>query len=191
MKQNASFLMIALSSVFILAGIGRSTAQTPSPATQPTAETKPKPAATPSAKTAEEWQNESKRIFRQVRDSFEKHLRDRLGTTDDEWKVLLPKIEKVSKLGQEAGTAKWWLPDAEPPDLTKPPTQTDMMKASQNLQKILINPDVKTEDLQAAMKAYRDAKAATKEKLVKAQAELKELLTVKQEATLLSMGLLE
>jgi hypothetical protein len=46
-------------------------------------------------------------------------------------------------------------------------------------------------DVKAKMAALREARAAAKQDLTKAQAELKELLTQKQEATLLMMGMLE
>ena len=47
------------------------------------------------------------------------------------------------------------------------------------------------DDLKAKMTALREARAQARQQLTQAQAELKELLTAKQEAALVMMGLLE
>ena len=47
------------------------------------------------------------------------------------------------------------------------------------------------EELKSKMTALRDARTKAREELTKARGELKELLTAKQEAALLVMGVLE
>jgi Spy/CpxP family protein refolding chaperone len=59
------------------------------------------------------------------------------------------------------------------------------------LQTTLDNKDAKPEEIKAKLTALRDARNKAKEDLTKAQADLKELLTQRQEAVLVNMGLLD
>jgi Spy/CpxP family protein refolding chaperone len=67
----------------------------------------------------------------------------------------------------------------------------DIEKKSQALQTLLDNKQAKPEAVAASLKAYRDARAKTRQDLAKAQQELRDLLTVRQEAQLVTMGILE
>jgi hypothetical protein len=135
-----------------------------------------------------------KKMMEDFRKQAETRLKESLGATDDEWKVLQLKIEKVTNLSSQlrAGTGMrgvvvmgaW---GAGP----GPDQQSDLAKKAEALRNILKNKDAKIEDIQAALKDYREAKAKVKEDLEKAQKELKEILTVKQEAVLVSAGMLE
>jgi hypothetical protein len=62
---------------------------------------------------------------------------------------------------------------------------------SRDLRASLENKEAKPEELKAKLAAYREARQKAKADLTKAQEELRELLTVRQEAVLVMMGTLE
>jgi hypothetical protein len=146
----------------------------------------------------------------EMRKAMEERMKTNLGVTDDEWKVLQPKIEAVTKIRQETmmGGMRGMFgrgprpgqpggPGGDRPagEAPKPaadqPPQSEMAKASDALGKVLENKEAKPEEIKTALQALRDARVATKAKLEKAQKELKEIVTVKQEAQLVMMGMLE
>ena len=126
----------------------------------------------------------------------EERMKTGLGVNDEEWKALQPKVDAVQKArrdsfgggggfggrrtGQAGGT-----PDAAAPE------KTDMQKKSDALRTLLENKDADPKAIQEALKAYRDERDKARETLKKAQAELKELLTAKQEAYMVLNGGLE
>jgi DNA repair exonuclease SbcCD ATPase subunit len=133
------------------------------------------------------------KILEGVRKQLQTRLKEALGATDEEWQVLGPKIEKVQKLMLQSGDggmamARLGMGGVNTGGGTE---QTEVQKKLQALQELRKNKDASTEDIRAALKDYRDAKAKAKAELEKARAELRELLTVKQEAQLVLMGLLE
>jgi chromosome segregation ATPase len=154
-------------------------------------------------------------IRKQVEKQRQKQLQEELGATDEEWKALAPKIEKVMTLSRLVGDdgGAGGMPGGMPGGMfggmlgggpgpmpgramfmggadpnAKP---AEIEKKSKTLQTLLDNKQAKPEDVTAALKAYRDARAKTKQDLAKAQQELRDLLTVRQEAQLVTMGILE
>ena len=69
--------------------------------------------------------------------------------------------------------------------------QSDVEKKMGDLQKVLDNKDAKPADLKSALSAYRDAREKAKADLAKAQKDLQGVVTVRQEAILVSRGLLD
>ncbi|MCL2640905.1 MAG: hypothetical protein FWD53_08690, partial [Phycisphaerales bacterium] len=69
--------------------------------------------------------------------------------------------------------------------------ETAVGKASAELRAALENKESTAEQIKVKLAALRDARAKAREALTKAQNELKELVTVKQEAFLVSRGMLE
>jgi Spy/CpxP family protein refolding chaperone len=63
-------------------------------------------------------------------------------------------------------------------------------KAAQELQELLAGESPNTDQIKAKLTAYRTVKEKAKKDLAKAQQDLKQIVTVKQEATLVLMGLL-
>ena len=118
-----------------------------------------------------------------------------LGVTDEEFKALQPKIDEVRKAqdaqrggGGFGGRGGRGGQGGQPQDEA---TKGDIQKKTEALQKLLDNKDSDVKDVQAALKDLRDARTANKVVLKKAQDELKELLTAKQEAYLVLRGQLE
>jgi len=133
------------------------------------------------------------KIVGEVRKQAQTRMKETLGATDEEWQVLGPKIEKVQNLTLQSGTAgmamaRFGIGGAGAGGRAEP---SDVQKKLQALQDLLKNKDASHEDIRAALKDYRDAKAKAKVELEKARAELREPVTVKQEAQLVLMGLLE
>lgn len=135
-------------------------------------------------------QEEYKAMMEKYRQEQSKQNQAMLGATDEEWKVLEPKYDKVQTLKMQDQYGRK-LVDYGAPKSDQPVPQTDVQKATAELTKVLENKDVKPDDIKSALENYRKAKAKIKEDLEKACKELKELLTVKQEAKLVLNGMLE
>lgn len=128
-----------------------------------------------------------------IRQAMLDRMKEPLGASDEEWKALGPKVEKVMTLAFESrgmgrGMGRTGRGGSDRP---APEAQTETAKAAQALSKLLENKDAKTEDIKPALQALRDARAKAKADLEKAQKDLREILTVRQEAQLVMMSLLE
>jgi len=128
---------------------------------------------------------EMKKMMEEWKKQSDKQMKDALGMNDEEWAVVGPKIEKVTTTAQESRGHRMRGP--QPEDAT----QTDVQKTFAALQKLLADKESKPEDVKGALTAYREARAKAKTDVEKAQKELKDVLTIKQEAKLVTMGLLE
>ena len=118
-------------------------------------------------------------------------MRESLGATEEEWKVLQPRIEKVQTLlwQSRAGTrGMMWRSERRE---RAPREQTEVEKAAGALRKILENKESKPADIKAALGPLRQAREKVEQELAKARKDLREVVTVRQEAQLVLMGLLE
>jgi hypothetical protein len=144
-----------------------------------------------------------------VRERMTQRLQQRLGVSDAEWQVIQPRLQKVTELSRQldnpgrAGRA----PGAGP----RPANQdrrarrdrarrsnpnanretTALGKATGELRELLASDTPTPEDINAKLAALRQARLALKQELTQARAQLQQTLTVKQEATLVLMGILE
>ncbi|MCY2954368.1 MAG: hypothetical protein NTU53_20750 [Planctomycetota bacterium] len=125
----------------------------------------------------------------QMRQRMMDRMKEQLGATDDEWKVLMPKIEKVMQaqrdsrgggFGGMGGRGGRGGNDQAP--------ETAIGKAAQDLRTTLENKDAKADEISAKLKAYREARESAQQALAQAQKELKEVLTLRQEAILVLDG---
>jgi Spy/CpxP family protein refolding chaperone len=145
--------------------------------------------------------NQIRIIFADVRKQVEtqrkKRLQELLEATDEEWKLIEPKIEKVRELarltgegpavpGMMMGRYGGFLRSRDPNT-----PQPELEKKTQALRSLLGKKDARPEEVTSALKEYRAARAKALEDLAKARQELRELLSVKQEAQLVTMDLLE
>jgi len=129
----------------------------------------------------------------QFRQRMEDRLKEQLQVNDDEWKALQPKIEKVMEAQRDAGGGRGMFRGGRrggPDQANNGPTSPVQDKARE-LQTVLENKDSKPEQIKSALAAYREARAAARANLTKAQDELRELLTARQESVLVMMGMLE
>jgi TolA-binding protein len=128
----------------------------------------------------------------QMRQRFMDRIKEQLGANDDEWKVLQPKIEKVFQAGRDArGGGFGMFGGRRGGGGADQPAETPVAKAAQDLRQALDNKDTKAEDILAKLKTLRETREKAREEQAKAQKELKEVLTQRQEAVLVLMGLLE
>jgi len=140
----------------------------------------------------------------QARAQMEARMKEQLGVSDDEWKVLQPKVEKVMTAQRDAqaggfggrgggggrrgggaggGGGAAGGADAQP--------QSAVAKARADLATVLQDQNASAQEINAKLTALRDARAKAKATLEAAQKELKEVLTARQEAVFVSMGQLE
>lgn len=144
-----------------------------------------------------------------MRQMMEQRMREQLGATEQEWKVLGPRVTKVAELGRQTsgfgrggmmfgmggrrggpggpggnrfGGGRPGAPDRE---------QTAVEKAQEQLRTVLENDSATPDQIKKELTALRTAKEKAKQQLAAAQQELREIITVRQEATLVMMGMLD
>ena len=143
-------------------------------------------------------------------------IKEQLGTSDDEFAALQPKIEKVVDAqrsyssggsirnafgggnrggggggGGAGGGGGQGRQRGGGPGGGMTDTNSPVYKATQELQTVVEDKDAKPEDVKAKLEAYRAARTAAKAELTKAQDDLKGVLTAKQEAAMVEDGLLD
>lgn len=151
-------------------------------------------------RSPEEW----RKWMEQRRKEASERQRKTLGASEEEWKVLQPRIEKVRNLFRQlrAGAMRGWFggagmrmwrgrrqPAADDAAAERP--KTDLEKKSEALRKILEDKESKPEAVKAALKGLREAREKLGKDLAKAKKELREIVTVRQEAHLVLMGVLD
>jgi hypothetical protein len=143
------------------------------------------------------------------------NLKQLLGSTDEEWAVIGPKANKVYTLASSQSTGfnmrnlmrrNTAQGDAQGNSQNQTNTQGNMQQgrgmdnrslgaggdtALAELQTLLESEDATTTQIKNKISEVRNAREKARQELAKAQKELRELLTIKQEATLISLGLLE
>jgi hypothetical protein len=137
----------------------------------------------------------------QMRQRMMDRIKTMLGSSDDEFSALQPKIEKVMTLTRDIspnmmgmrrgrnGGGGGFGGGGAPGGGEQP--QSDVQVKLHDLSTALQDTQTSADDIKAKLQAYRDARTAAKADLVKAQEDLKSVLTPRQEAVLVSMGLLE
>jgi hypothetical protein len=159
-------------------------------------------------------QNGQQRDPAQFRQQFQDRMRETLGATPDEWTLLQPKIEKVQQLQRAASIGRGGMgalfrtnttnptdPNANPggrggrgnrgngPNGNDPPSP--VATKAQELQTTLQNKDTPPDELKQKLAELRQARTKAKADVVKAQEDLREIVTVRQESVLVTMGILE
>ena len=130
----------------------------------------------------------------EFRQRMEERLKEQLGTTDDEWKVLQPKLEKVMTARRDTmGGGFGGFGGGRRGDDNNSGSQqrSAVQTASSDLRTTLENKDATPEEINAKLKALRDAREKAKADLAAAQKDLKEVITPRQEAVLVTIGMLE
>ena len=143
----------------------------------------------------------------QMRQMMDERMRTQLGATEEEWKLIGPRLQKVMELSRDAtsvgrgmffgmgpgGRGGMAGPGGRPGgDQGNVPQRelSPVEKATEALQTVLQNESATPDLIKTALTALRTAREKAKQDLAKAQQELRQLLTVKQEAMLVLMGTL-
>ena len=144
----------------------------------------------------------------QFRQQYEARMKELLGTGDEEWAELKPRIERVQQLQRESSTARGGFgmlfnrgSRGTTGGATGGDRGGDRAESSQptsavqervrDLQVSIEYKDAPPEELKAKLNALREVRAQAKANLTQAQEELRGLLTVRQESVLVMMGVLE
>ncbi len=140
-----------------------------------------------------------------MRQMMMQRMQEMLGATDEEWTVIGPRLEKVMELSREArggfrgrmfgGTRRRPGGDEGRDDDRRRPgqeneeeDQTAVEKAAEALQQTLSEEGAAPATVKARLTEYRRAREQARQALAKAQAELRSVLTMRQEAQLVLMG---
>lgn len=150
----------------------------------------------------------------QMRQMMEQRMKEQLGCTDQEWQVLGPRLTKVMNLSRQTqmggGMGRMFMrgrrgqggpmggpPEGAPQDANQRrprgpfgQEETAVSKASDALQTTLENASATPDEIKAKLTALRTAKEKARQELATAQKELREVLSLRQEAQLVLMGML-
>ena len=139
----------------------------------------------------------------QMRERRLNNIKEQLSPTDDEWKVLQPKIGKVMDAQRESFNMRGMFgggrgrggnrggDQAQNNNRPAGQEETKLAKAQDELEKTLENKSAANGDVQAKLKAYRETRDKARADLQAAQKDLKEVCSVRQEAALVLAGVLE
>jgi Spy/CpxP family protein refolding chaperone len=151
----------------------------------------------------------------QMRKMMMDRMKESLGSSDDEWKVIEPQLEKVFNLARQSspGMGMWGGrggrgrgpgsgpggqgggENAAAPAAGGPrggdANPSEVAKAAQELSTVASDKSSSNDAIKAKIQALRAAREKARADLTAAQKELRELLSLRQEATLVSMGLLD
>jgi hypothetical protein len=131
----------------------------------------------------------------QMREMMAQRLKAALACTDEEWEVIGPRLEKVVETQFQARFGRG---DSGGPGGPGGPAgrggRGGMFQATpeaQALNEAIQSQDTSNEEIKARLKAFRDAAKKKEQELKKARDELREVLTLRQEARLVLMGMLD
>lgn len=131
-------------------------------------------------------------------------MKTRLGASDDEWKIIEPRLTKVMELQRTAGNMGGMMrgmggmfgrggrrPDVAGRQEAQAAETDPVQKASDSLQETLDKTDASADEIKAKLQAFRDAREKAQQELAKARQDLRDVLTLRQEAQLVLMGMLD
>ncbi|HCE43909.1 MAG TPA: hypothetical protein DET40_10210 [Lentisphaeria bacterium] len=125
-----------------------------------------------------------------MKQAFMDNIKETLCVTDEEWNVLLPKIEKVITMSRE--TAMQGRMGFGPGGRRGGPQGSgEISKAIQALEEILDSSKSTPEDITAGLNAVREARKKAEQELAKAKTELLEAATPRQQGRLIVLGIID
>ncbi|MBI1371554.1 MAG: hypothetical protein GC159_02160 [Phycisphaera sp.] len=213
-KAHVKHLFVNLGVAALLIGLAALTAQSQDKPTDSPERTRTRSSDSNSSSDRRSRGNFDPEEFRK---RMNERLKEQLGSSDEEWKIIEPRLTKVteaqratrggggfmfggfsgrggsSRFGSGAGGGERPGGDnnAERQRPALPDDAPDSLKKTMALRELLDNKDSSPEDIKKAVDALREAKKKAEAELEAARAQLKEVLTVRQEATLVMMGILE
>ena len=129
-----------------------------------------------------------------MRQRFSDMIKEQMGASDDEWKVIQPKLDKVMTAQRDTrgGMGGMFRRRDNGGDSQSSDRQRSAVEQAQSdLRTLLDNKDASADQISAKLTALREAREKAKTDLVSAQKELKEVLSQRQEAVLVMMGMLD
>jgi hypothetical protein len=119
------------------------------------------------------------------------YIKSALNSSDAEWSVLLPRIQKLLDVQMSEITAARGARRNRFSTPVRDPNASGVAAALSDLQRTLSDPGALPQLIQQKLAALRDARRKAADELAAARKSVKELLTVRQEAVLVTMGYLE
>ena len=146
-------------------------------------------------------QGDRRARMEQFRRRAQEQMREGLGATEAEWKVLQPRIEKVQQLqrqarggfrafGRRVGRRGRRPGEGQRPEAAQERQQTEVEKKTEALRNLLDDKASGAGAIKAALEALRQAREKAQRDLAAAQKELQGVVTMRQEAQLVLMGTL-
>ena len=134
----------------------------------------------------------------QMRQRMIEALKERLGTDEEEWQVMEPKITRLVAAQQElraggmrGGPGGPGGPGGRGGEGQEPENASELAKAASSLRETLRNEQAPAEEITKNLEAFRAAREKAETELQAAREDLKGIVTARQEATLVMMGMLE
>jgi hypothetical protein len=127
----------------------------------------------------------------QMREQMMNRFKTQLGVSDEEWAVLQPKIEKVTKAQSEARIWGRGWGGRGGDNNNADQNQSALAKAASELRTALENKDTPPDEIVKKLTAVRDARTQAEAAVEAARKELKEIVTPRQEALLVTLSILE
>ncbi len=117
-------------------------------------------------------------------------VKERLRASDDEWAVIEPLLDRVHKLRRQIRAGNWMI-GRELRHAEEGVEPSAVQKAADALRQSVGDEAAAIETVKARLDELRAARAAAEADLKKALEELRAVLTVRQEAELVLMGVLD
>lgn len=114
-------------------------------------------------------------------------IQERLGASDDEWKAIGPLVKDVSAKQRDLRGARGFMRRRR----NEGEDQAPEAKSASDLLEEAVENNSSSEVIKTRLDAYRKEQAQKEEALEAAQEKLRGVLTVKQEASLVLMGMLD
>ncbi|HOE66630.1 MAG TPA: hypothetical protein PLO62_08890 [Candidatus Hydrogenedentes bacterium] len=143
----------------------------------------------------------------QMTERMMNRMKEGMEATDEEWQVIAPRLRKVMELqpmprfggmgprqgrpAEAQGTATQGPAGGQARGSARGPFAGANVPEADALQKAIDSKESTNEELRQAMKAYRDARSKQEKELQRARQELRDVLTLRQEAQLMLMRLLD
>ncbi len=145
-----------------------------------------------------DWQARMEEFRKRMQD----RMREQFGATEDEWKVLYPRIEKVQQLMRQSRGGfggrggRGGRGDRRPggdrrPEGAPERQQSEVEKKTEALRNLLDDKASGAQAIKAALDALRAARQKTAQELAVARKELRQVVTMRQEARLVLTGVLD
>ena len=141
-----------------------------------------------------------KKFEKRIQGRMNGMIKNDLKITDEEWTIIEPRLARVIELTNNNNarlatfrkmSRRWYADSGIVLKKYENEVKNPVENASDNLSAIVNSETATTEEIKAALTKLRAAREATQQEIVKAQEELMEVLTIKQEAKLVMYGILE
>jgi hypothetical protein len=126
----------------------------------------------------------------QMRERMMNAVKEQLGASEDEWKALQPKVEKVMTAQRDMGGRFGGFSGRGRGEGGDQP-QSKVSQAQRELRTALENRSAPAEEIAKKLAALREAREQARTQLQAAQKELKAAVNPRQEAALVLAGMLE